>query len=142
MRLFSEELNVGSYETLLTLPVTFRDIILGKFFAAVMLVAVMLLPTIFYAVCITAIGSLDWGPVIGGYLGAITGTPASWAPAWWLAAYSLFVGLNIAGVETSFRFTVFVTVSSVVQRSRAATLRPLRASISRSSGASTMVKGP
>ena len=71
MRLFSEERNVGSYETLLTLPVTFRDIILGKFFAAVLLVAVMLLPTIFYAVCIAAIGSLDWGPVAGGYLGAI-----------------------------------------------------------------------
>jgi len=71
MRLFSEERNVGSYETLLTLPVTFRDIILGKFCAAVLLVAVMLLPTIFYAVCITAIGSLDWGPVIGGYLGAL-----------------------------------------------------------------------
>ena len=69
MRLFSEERNVGSYETLLTLPVTFRDIILGKFFAAVMLVAVMLLPTVFYAVSITAIGTLDWGPVIGGYLG-------------------------------------------------------------------------
>lgn len=71
MRLFSEERNVGSYETLLTLPVTFRDIILGKFFAAVMLVAVMLLPTVLYAVCITAIGALDWGPVIGGYMGAL-----------------------------------------------------------------------
>lgn len=71
MRLFSEERNVGSYETLLTLPVTFRDIILGKFFAAVLLVAAMLLPTVFYAVCIAAIGSLDWGPVVGGYLGAI-----------------------------------------------------------------------
>ena len=33
MRLFSEELNVGSYEILLTLPVTVTDIILGKFLA-------------------------------------------------------------------------------------------------------------
>ncbi len=71
MRLFSEERNVGSYEILLTLPVTFRDIILGKFLAAVMLVVVMLAPTIFYAVCIATIGALDWGPVIGGYLGAV-----------------------------------------------------------------------
>ena len=31
MRLFSEELNVGSYEMLLTLPVTFKDILLGNF---------------------------------------------------------------------------------------------------------------
>ena len=29
MRLFSEELNVGSYEMLLTLPVTFTDILFG-----------------------------------------------------------------------------------------------------------------
>jgi ethanolamine permease len=47
---------------------------------------------------------------IGGYLGAIFGTPDAWAPLWWLAAYALFVGLNAAGVETSFRVTVAVTV--------------------------------
>jgi ethanolamine permease len=47
---------------------------------------------------------------IGGYLGAIFGTPDAWAPAWWLAAYGLFVGLNVVGVETSFRVTVFVTL--------------------------------
>lgn len=46
---------------------------------------------------------------IGGYLGAIFGTPHAYAPLWWLAAYVVFVGLNIAGVETSFRFTVFIT---------------------------------
>jgi ABC-2 type transport system permease protein len=71
MRLFSEEMNVGTYEILLTLPVTFRDIIIGKFLAAVAFVAIMLLPTIFYAISITTLGQLDWGPVIGGYIGAL-----------------------------------------------------------------------
>ncbi len=47
---------------------------------------------------------------IGGYLGAIFGTPDSWAPLWWLAAYVMFVGLNIIGVEASFRFTVAITL--------------------------------
>jgi ethanolamine permease len=47
---------------------------------------------------------------IGGYLGAIFETPADAAPLWWLVAYALFVGLNIAGVETTFRFTVLITV--------------------------------
>ena len=47
---------------------------------------------------------------IGGYLGAIFGTPDSAAPLWWLAAYATFVGLNVAGVETSFRFTVAITL--------------------------------
>lgn len=71
MRLFSEELNVGSYETLLTLPVTFQDVILGKFLAAVVFVAAMLIPTLAYPVAISFLGQLDWGPVLGGYVGAL-----------------------------------------------------------------------
>ena len=49
MRLFSEELNVGSYEILLTLPVTFKDIIFGKFLAGVLFVAAALIPTVSYS---------------------------------------------------------------------------------------------
>jgi len=71
MKLFAEELGVGSYETLLTLPVTAADIILGKFFAATAFVAAMLLPTLAYPLCIAFLGDLDPGPVIGGYAGAL-----------------------------------------------------------------------
>ncbi len=46
---------------------------------------------------------------IGGYLSAITHVPASTEPLLWLATYALFVGLNVAGVEATFRFTVFIT---------------------------------
>lgn len=51
---------------------------------------------------------------IGGYLGAIFGTPEAAAPLWWLAAYAVFVGLNATGVETSFRFTVAITGMALV----------------------------
>jgi len=71
MRLFAEELNVGSFEMLLTLPVRPTDIILGKFLAGVVFVVVMLLPTLSYAIFTSFIGDLDWGPIIGGYTGAI-----------------------------------------------------------------------
>lgn len=71
MRLFSEELHVGSYEILLTMPVAFRDIILGKFLASVAMVGAMLLPTLCYPVFISFMGQLDWGPVVGGYTGAL-----------------------------------------------------------------------
>lgn len=71
MRLFAEELNIGSYETLLTLPVTFNDIIFGKFLASVGFVAALLLPTLAYPVTVAFLGKLDWGPVIGGYVGAL-----------------------------------------------------------------------
>ncbi len=47
---------------------------------------------------------------IGGYLGAIFETPDAWAPAWWAAAYLVFVGLNVVGVEVTFRFTVVITL--------------------------------
>jgi len=50
---------------------------------------------------------------IGGYLGAIFGTPDSAAPLWWLAAYVAFVGLNIAGVEITFRFAVAITFAAL-----------------------------
>ncbi len=71
MRLFSEELNVGSYETLLTMPVTFGDVVLGKFLAAVAFIAAMLVPTLTYPITVSFLGELDWGPVAGGYLGAV-----------------------------------------------------------------------
>ena len=71
MRLFSEELNVGSYEILVTLPVTFKDIIFGKFLAGVLFIALALAPTISYPIFISFLGELDWGPVIGGYVGAV-----------------------------------------------------------------------
>jgi len=71
MKLFAEELNIGSYEILLTLPVTFTDIILGKFLAGVVFVSVALIPTLSYPIFIAFTGQLDWGPVVGGYIGAV-----------------------------------------------------------------------
>ena len=71
MRLFSEELNVGSYEILLTLPVTFRDIIIGKFLAGLAFVGAILLPTLSYPIFISFLGDLDWGVVAGAYIGTM-----------------------------------------------------------------------
>jgi len=71
MRLFSEEFNVGSYETLLTMPVTFLDVVLGKFLASVAFIVAMLIPTLAYPITVGFLGQLDWGPVAGGYTGAI-----------------------------------------------------------------------
>ncbi|MDO9262988.1 MAG: ABC transporter [Desulfosalsimonadaceae bacterium] len=71
MRLFSEEFNIGSYEILMTMPVTFGDIVFAKFAAGLIMTGAMLLPTVAYPISISMIGDLDWGPVIGGYLGAL-----------------------------------------------------------------------
>jgi ABC-2 type transport system permease protein len=71
MRLISEELNIGSDEILLTMPVTYGDVIIGKFLASVALIMVMLIPTLAYPLTVSFIGQLDWGPVVGGYVGAV-----------------------------------------------------------------------
>ena len=71
MRLFSEEMKLGSYEVLMTLPVTLRQVVVGKFLAALAVVAAMLVPTLAYPLTVSLLGELDWGPVAGGYLGAV-----------------------------------------------------------------------
>lgn len=71
MKLFSEELSIGTYELLYTMPVTLKDIVLGKFLAGVAFLLAIILPTLSYPLMISFMGQLDWGPVIGGYIGAI-----------------------------------------------------------------------
>jgi ABC-2 type transport system permease protein len=71
MRLFSEEFNIGSYEMLVTLPVSLNDVIIGKFLAGAAFTAIMMVPTLAYAVTAARLGDLDWGPVVGGYLGSL-----------------------------------------------------------------------
>jgi ABC-2 type transport system permease protein len=71
MRLLSEERQSGSFEILMTLPVSSWDIVLGKFFAGTIFSAVMISPTLMYLVTVVFTGSPDFGPVIGGYAGVI-----------------------------------------------------------------------
>ncbi|MGE0791577.1 MAG: ethanolamine permease [Sandaracinaceae bacterium] len=50
---------------------------------------------------------------IGSYLGAVFGTPEAYEPVYWALAYCVFVGLNVYGVEASFRFTVVITAMAL-----------------------------
>jgi len=47
---------------------------------------------------------------IGGYLGAVFGTPHSFEPVWWLVCYAIFVALNVWGVEMTFHVSIAVTL--------------------------------
>jgi ABC-2 type transport system permease protein len=69
MRLLAEEKKSGTIELLSTKPLHDAEIILGKFLAAWALVGIALLPTLIYYITIAFIGSIDNGPVIGGYIG-------------------------------------------------------------------------
>lgn len=71
MRLFAEEKKSGTIEILLTLPVSDWEVVLSKFLSAAIFSALALILSLTIPISIGAIGKLDWGPVIGGYLGAI-----------------------------------------------------------------------
>jgi ABC-2 type transport system permease protein len=71
MRSFSEERRAGTLEYLLTAPVAPLQLVLGKFFACLALVAVSLILTLPILVTVALLGPLDWGPVYGGYLAAL-----------------------------------------------------------------------
>lgn len=51
---------------------------------------------------------------IGSYVAAIVGAPTESQPLFWVAGYVLFVGLNILGVEQSFKFSLVVTLLALL----------------------------
>ena len=73
MRSFSDEFRTGTIEWLSTKPLTDFDIILGKYFATLALIIFALLPTLLYVYSIGNLSyadvSLDWGAIIGSYIG-------------------------------------------------------------------------
>lgn len=71
MRLWSEEKKSGTIEWLLTMPVTDWQVVLAKFFSALSFLFISLLLTASIPVSIAFIGNLDWGVLIGSYLGAL-----------------------------------------------------------------------
>ncbi|MEM7138533.1 MAG: ABC transporter permease [Myxococcota bacterium] len=71
MGLLAEEKRTGTIELLITMPITEAQIIVGKFLGVLGLYAVLLALTIFYPMSISTLGDLDWGPVIGGYVGLL-----------------------------------------------------------------------
>jgi ABC-2 type transport system permease protein len=68
MRILAEEKKTGTIEMLLTKPVTDRQVILGKYLAILILVAIALAFTLPYVITISGIGNLDTGAVFCGYL--------------------------------------------------------------------------
>ena len=75
MRVFSEEFNTGTIETLITKPISSFEIVTAKFFAVLSLVIIAILPTITYVISIYFLGettgNLDLAAVVGSYIGLI-----------------------------------------------------------------------
>ncbi|MFM8386584.1 MAG: ABC transporter permease [Planctomycetia bacterium] len=111
MRMWSEEMRAGTLETLRTMPVSAGALVLGKFLACWVLLAACLLATLPIVLTVDGLGDLDWGPVWGGYLGAMFLGGALVALGLWISGLTrhqvvaflvtLFAGLVLCQLLTS-----------------------------------------
>ena len=71
MKLWAEERKSGSIELLMTLPITVRDAVLGKFFAAWIFTALALALTFPLWITVNVLGTPDNGTIVAAYLGSL-----------------------------------------------------------------------
>ncbi len=74
MRSFSEEFKTGTFEVLLSLPLTGWQLVGGKYLAALGIVLFAILPTLIYPVSLqqlSATGGIDTGATAGSYIGLV-----------------------------------------------------------------------
>jgi ABC-2 type transport system permease protein len=71
MRAFAEEKRAGTYELLMTAPLSVNEIVLGKFLGAFVFVFLMLLLTAVYPVILLAYGNPEVGVLLSGFFGLL-----------------------------------------------------------------------
>ena len=106
MKSFADELNNGTIEILKTKPLSDWKIVMGKFWASLLLTIITILPTLFYVFTVyqlgNPIGNIDFGSTIGSYIGIL-----------FLAATYTSVGLFTSTLSKnqiiSFILGVFIT---------------------------------
>jgi len=119
MRSFAEEKKAGTLELLFTKPLTDWDIILGKFFASVLLVLFALIPTLIYYYSIYSlgnpVGNLDTPGIIGSYIGLAMLAAAFSALGVLASAISgnQIVAFIVAAFLSFFLFSGFDAISSL-----------------------------
>lgn len=75
MKSFSDEFNNGTIELLKTKPISNLQIVLGKFWASLLLVTIALVPTLTYFYTVYKLGNpagnIDIGSTVGSYIGLL-----------------------------------------------------------------------
>ena len=103
MRSIAEEKRSGTLELLITMPVKDTEVILGKYFAALAMVLILLAATLLYPVGMFVwpwhLGALDWGPVWAGYLGCVC-----------FSAAAVGVGMMLSSLTESDVVAFFMTL--------------------------------
>ncbi len=102
MRLIAEEKSRGTFETLMTSPVTEIQVVLAKYGATVMFVLFLLLPTLAHVILVSKYGSVDFSEVFSGYVGLLLTTAS-------LLAIGLFVS-SVCGSQVTAGVISFVVI--------------------------------
>jgi len=101
MRMIAEERKSGTIELLLTKSITDRQVLVGKFLAALLLICIALAFTLPYVITVANIGNLDIGQVVCGYLGLIL-----------MSAAYISIGLYMSSITSNqivaFLATIFI----------------------------------
>ena len=75
MKMFAEELKIGSFEILVTKPISIHQIVFGKFLAAWSISLIAILPTLIYYFTLSElanpVGNIDTAGVVGSYIGLL-----------------------------------------------------------------------
>ena len=71
MRLYAEEKRGGTYELLMTSPITSGQILMGKFLACYVLYVLIEVFALGYLGILSMYARIDWGPVFSGALGVL-----------------------------------------------------------------------
>jgi len=103
MRLISEETRQKTDQLLLTSPLKVSDIVLGKYFAALLLFLLTLLITVLYPIILSFYGNVAVGEVLGGYIGFFL-----------LGAAFISVGLFISSLTENQVISAVVTVITLL----------------------------
>ncbi len=71
MRLFAEEKKMGTFELLMTSPITLLELVIGKLLGVALTFGVIIAISIEFPLFLLAYGKPDIGPLLTGYLGLI-----------------------------------------------------------------------
>lgn len=106
MRMFSEEQKSGTIELLLTRPISDLSIVLAKYFSALVIAMVSILPTMVYFVSVhklgNPVGNIDIGGTWGAYIGLF-----------FLAATYAAIGVWCSSVSNNQVISFVITVVTV-----------------------------
>jgi ABC-2 type transport system permease protein len=124
MRSWAEEKKLGTMEVLLTLPFRESTLVIGKFLAALALLAIMIALTLPLPLLLSRFGNFDWGEILGQYIGVLLLGAAG-------ISVGLFISSLMANQISSFLISLFVllVLTLISQVNRVFALPPWAAEV-------------